>query len=131
MSNPRNRALRLLTENPDGCAVDTLVAHGFPLELLMELIVAGLATTQTEQVGRASHISRSVGRVLGSPRRDGVRFNDNCPPAQPRARRHTAPTAAWGRVADSLDEAKAAFRAAGAAHGAARSIMRPARLKGR
>ena len=70
MSNPRNGALRLLAENPDGCAADSMVAHGFPLELLMELIVAGLATTQTEQVGRASQpIGRTRFRITEAGRR--------------------------------------------------------------
>jgi hypothetical protein len=54
MNDLRSGALRLLAENPDGCTAARMVAHGFILEVLIELIVAGLATTQTEQMGRAS-----------------------------------------------------------------------------
>jgi len=70
MNNLRNGALRLLAENADGCTADSMVVRGFTLELLMELIVAGLATTQTEQVGRASQpIGRTRFRITEAGRR--------------------------------------------------------------
>jgi hypothetical protein len=70
MSNLRNGALRLLAESADGCTADSIVVRGFTLELLMELIVAGLATTQTEQVGRASQpIGRTRFRITEAGRR--------------------------------------------------------------
>ena len=54
VSATRNRALRLLAEHPDGCTGAVLMAHGFSLELLNELIGAGLATASTESVTRGS-----------------------------------------------------------------------------
>ena len=48
----RNRALRLLAENPDGCTDAVMLAHGFALELLNELIGTGLATASREREER-------------------------------------------------------------------------------
>jgi hypothetical protein len=48
----RNRALRLLAQNPDGCTGAIMLAHGFSLELLNELIATGLATANTEREER-------------------------------------------------------------------------------
>jgi hypothetical protein len=48
----RNRALRLLVQNPDGCTRAIMLAHGFSLELLNELIATGLATASTEREER-------------------------------------------------------------------------------
>ena len=48
----RNRALRLLAQNPDGCTGAIMLAHGFSLELLNELIATGLATSRTEREER-------------------------------------------------------------------------------
>jgi len=45
----RDRALRLLAENPDGCSRAIMLAHGFSLELLDKLIRAGLARATTER----------------------------------------------------------------------------------
>ena len=70
MNDLHNGALRLLAENPDGCTAARMVAHGFILEVLIELIVAGLATTQTEQVGRASQpMGRTHFRITEAGRR--------------------------------------------------------------
>ena len=94
MNDLRNGALRLLAENPDGCTAARMVAHGFILEVLIELIVAGLATTQTEQVGRASQpMGRTHFRIT---ERDGGHFNDSSPPAQP-ARAIARPERRGGR----------------------------------
>ena len=70
MNDLRNGALRLLAENPGGCTAARMVAHGFILEVLIELIVAGLATTQTEQMGRASQpMGRTHFRITEAGRR--------------------------------------------------------------
>jgi hypothetical protein len=45
----RDRALRLLAENPDGCSRAVMLAHGLSLELLEELIRFGLAMATTER----------------------------------------------------------------------------------
>ena len=37
MNDLRNGALRLLAENPDGCTANRMVAHGFTLELGLDV----------------------------------------------------------------------------------------------
>ena len=54
VSATRKRALRLLAEHPNGSNGAVLLAHGFSLELLNELISAGLATASTESMMRGS-----------------------------------------------------------------------------
>ena len=54
VSASRNRALRLLAEHTNGCNGAVLLAHGFSLELLNELIGAGLATASTESMMRGN-----------------------------------------------------------------------------
>jgi hypothetical protein len=39
----RRRALALLADNPGGCTLDIVFAHGFSAALLIELVEAGLA----------------------------------------------------------------------------------------
>ena len=46
----RRRALELLADSPDGCTEHAFTAHGFTLEMLVELITAGLASTRLERV---------------------------------------------------------------------------------
>jgi hypothetical protein len=52
-----NRALSLLADNPDGCTVPVMLAHGFSIELLNQLIRAGLVTARTK---RAISDERSI-----------------------------------------------------------------------
>jgi hypothetical protein len=57
----RRRALELLAGSPTGCTEVLLFAHGVTVEMLVELIRAGLATASTERVGgggRAMEIAR-------------------------------------------------------------------------
>ena len=57
----RRRALELLASCADGCAEAILVAHGFTVEQMVELIRIGHATAQTERViadGRAVEVAR-------------------------------------------------------------------------
>jgi hypothetical protein len=52
----RRRALELLAASPDGCSEAIILAHGFTVDFLVELIRTGMATTRTERViasGRA------------------------------------------------------------------------------
>lgn len=46
----RRRALELLAASPGGCTEAILVAHGFTVEQMVELIRAGLATAKTGRV---------------------------------------------------------------------------------
>jgi len=42
------RALELLAACPDGCTEAIMLAHGFSIDMMVELINSGLATLQTE-----------------------------------------------------------------------------------
>jgi hypothetical protein len=46
----RRRALELLSGSPDGMTEAILLAHGFTIDMLADLIRAGLATAKTERV---------------------------------------------------------------------------------
>jgi hypothetical protein len=43
LSDEQRRALQLLARSPDGCTEAPMMAHGFPIELLGDLAMAGLA----------------------------------------------------------------------------------------
>jgi hypothetical protein len=47
-----NRALSLLAENPDGWDAPDMLAHGFSIKLLNQLIRDGLVTARTKRVIR-------------------------------------------------------------------------------
>jgi len=52
----RRRALELLASCRDGCTEAIMLAHGFTVEQMVEIIRAGLATAQTERVvARRAH----------------------------------------------------------------------------
>jgi len=44
----RRRALELLADSADGCTEAIMVAHGFTVDMLVELINAGLATASAD-----------------------------------------------------------------------------------
>jgi hypothetical protein len=44
----RRRALEVLAPCRDGCTETTMLAHGFSIDMMVELINSGLATVQTE-----------------------------------------------------------------------------------
>jgi hypothetical protein len=46
----RRRALELLAASRDGCTEAIMLAHGFSIDLMVELVNAGLATAQTERM---------------------------------------------------------------------------------
>jgi hypothetical protein len=46
----RRRALELLAASRDGCTEAIMLAHGFTVEMLVELVRAGLATAKAERV---------------------------------------------------------------------------------
>src|SRR5262249_46464776 len=53
--------LELLAASPDGCSKAIMLAHGFTVGFLVELIRTGMATTRTERViagGRAMEVAR-------------------------------------------------------------------------
>jgi hypothetical protein len=66
----RRRALELLETSLNGCTEAIMLAHGFKIELLVELVQAGLATASTEQMlasGRPMEVTRL--RITGAGRR--------------------------------------------------------------
>jgi hypothetical protein len=44
------RALSILAGSPNGCTEGTMIAHGFTIEGMVELIKAGLATATVERM---------------------------------------------------------------------------------
>jgi hypothetical protein len=70
----QTRALELLADSPRGCTEAILLAHGFSIELLAELVRDGLATAEPERM-RASgqpvevvrlHITEAGWRALAA-----------------------------------------------------------------
>src|SRR4029450_887764 len=72
MPNPdRRRALELLASSPDGCTEGLMVANGFTVELLLELVRTGLASAHAERRivdGKMTEVARvgitHTGRAL-------------------------------------------------------------------
>jgi hypothetical protein len=69
----RRRALELLAASRDGCNEAIMLAHGFTIPLLVELIRAGLASATTERRPpaargclRAHYRGRAMGVACGS-----------------------------------------------------------------
>jgi hypothetical protein len=58
----RQRALALLATCPDGCPEALLIAHGFTVAQMVELVRDGLATASAERV-RAGKATLEVTRV--------------------------------------------------------------------
>ena len=57
----RRRALRLLAGEPEGVIEAMMLAHGFRVELLVDLCIAGLAIAKPEHIragGRAMEVVR-------------------------------------------------------------------------
>ena len=46
----RRRALELLAASPDGLPEGVLLAHGFTVEMMVELVRAGLASATAERI---------------------------------------------------------------------------------
>ena len=57
----RRRALELLAGSREGCSKAMMRAHGFSIDMLVELVKAGLATTKRERMvadGRQTDVVR-------------------------------------------------------------------------
>jgi hypothetical protein len=50
LSPGRRRVLELLADSPGGCTEFLLLAHGYPLELIAQLVETGLATAESEWI---------------------------------------------------------------------------------
>ena len=81
----RRRALELVAASPDGCSEAIMLAHGFTVDFLVDLIRTGMATARTERVvagGRAMEVARvritEVGRrALAKLDRKSTRLNSS------------------------------------------------------
>jgi hypothetical protein len=73
----RRRALKLLAASPDGCTEAIMLAHGFTIDMLVDMTRAGFATAQaecTQAGGRAIEVTRmritdAGRRALAGPRK--------------------------------------------------------------
>jgi DNA-binding CsgD family transcriptional regulator len=55
----RRRALELLDASREGCTESVMLAHGFTVEILVELVTARLATAQTgRRLGISIHTAK-------------------------------------------------------------------------
>jgi hypothetical protein len=59
---PGRRALELLAGSRDGCTEAIMLVHGFTVDMLVEMVNAGLATATGERV-RAGKREMEVARV--------------------------------------------------------------------
>lgn len=50
LSGEQLRALLLLARSPNGCSEALLMAHGFPAEMLEEVVTMGLANASPEEM---------------------------------------------------------------------------------
>jgi hypothetical protein len=66
---PDRRALELLASCRDGCTEALMLAHGFTIAQMVELVRAGLATATAERVVAGKRTIEL--RACGSPTRDG------------------------------------------------------------
>jgi len=60
LGDERSRALALLAERPDGCTRAVLLARGFSLALLNQLVRAGLATSLLDRDERREKTIETV-----------------------------------------------------------------------
>jgi hypothetical protein len=66
----RRRALGLLAASRDGCTEALMLAHGFTVEMLADLVRAGLATAKVERE-RVVAGGRTVESCAGEENRGG------------------------------------------------------------
>jgi hypothetical protein len=68
----RRHALELLASGPDGCTEAIMLAHGFTVEMMVDLVRARLATVKADRVvagGRSIEVARvriTGGRTAGA-----------------------------------------------------------------
>jgi hypothetical protein len=66
----QRRALELLAASPDGVAEGIMIAHGFTIEQMVELVSAGLASASSKRVLAGSHaIEVATVRITDAGRR--------------------------------------------------------------
>jgi len=66
----RRRALELLAASRDGCTEAIMLAHGFSIDMMVELISAGLATAKPERIVAGGYgDERTIVRITEAGRR--------------------------------------------------------------
>ena len=74
----RRRALELLASCPEGCTEAIMLAHGFTVEQMVELVRAGLATATAERVvGGGRHFEVARVKITEAGRREPWEENDS------------------------------------------------------
>ena len=68
MTDDDRRLLELLAESEDGATGALLLAYGFAIKVIFNVVKAGLATTQAERLHAVSHPVEIV-RITDSGRR--------------------------------------------------------------
>jgi hypothetical protein len=65
----RHRALALLAGSPDGMTESLLLAHGFPIAMMAELVGDGLVTARPEwmRVGSRGQPRKAMSAIGGKP----------------------------------------------------------------
>jgi len=66
----RRRALELLASSREGCTEAIMLAHGFSIDMMVELINAGLATAKPERIVAGGYgDERTIVRITEAGRR--------------------------------------------------------------
>jgi len=65
----RRRALELLAASPNGCTEALILANGFPIDMLVELIRTGLASDAERMVAGGKQIEVAQVRITEAGRR--------------------------------------------------------------
>jgi hypothetical protein len=72
LESDRQRALELLAAARDGCTEGVMLAHGFTIRLMAELVHAGLATATTERVVAGTYAGDVTRLKITDSGRQGV-----------------------------------------------------------
>jgi hypothetical protein len=60
LTDEQRRALRLLAHSPNGCTEAVLMAHGFDLEMLGQLVTDGLADAEARNTMAGRHRTKVI-----------------------------------------------------------------------
>jgi hypothetical protein len=92
LTDEQVRALLLLARCPNGCTEAMLIAHGFPIKMLEELVTTGLAKASPEEM-RIARKRRKVicFQITEAGRKAAAECRtEHFPGAQARSKRHAS-----------------------------------------
>jgi hypothetical protein len=75
LSDEQLRALLFLARHPNGCTEAALMAHGFPSQMLEELVATGLARVFSEEVKIARRWRKVLCLQITDARRNAAADN--------------------------------------------------------